>query len=112
MNDAAPVAEVGRSAFHFNSYIISVLVIFFLQNKRNFPKLIDLPRHHNKCVDHVFSVDNETLNETARQFFEFYGKEYKMESHLISINIGQWVDWPLFSQQTTLTTEQKRCVLI
>lgn len=106
LNEAA--AQEGLKAFQFNTYIISVLVIFFLQMNKIFPKLKDLPPSKSKCIDHIEVVGNDKLRQLVNQFFEFYGKKYQMGIQLISINIGRWQERQLPAQQTILTPEQTR----
>lgn len=109
LNEAA--AREGLKAFQFNTYIISVLVIFFLQMNKIFPKLKDLPPSKSKCIDHVEVVRNDKLRQLINQFFEFYGKKYQMGVQLISINIGRWQERQLPAQQTILTPEQTRYII-
>ena len=98
-----------QHAFRLNSYIISVLVIFFLQLNHNFPKLEDLPVSEMKFIDHVPQVDGKQLKRAIKQFFEFYGRKYE-KCKLISVNIGRWQNRQLDKNQTTLTSERKKYV--
>lgn len=108
LNEAA--LQKGLKAFQFNSYIISVFVIFFLQIKKNFPKLKDLPASRSKCIERVEAVKNESMKQAIAQFLEFYGMRYEINNHLISVNIGRWQERRLHAQQTSFTPEQKRFV--
>lgn len=84
-------AQKGWHTFHFNTYIISVLVIFFLQVNYKFPKLLHLPPSQIKFIDHVPKVDENSLKRAIVQFFEFYGKIYAIQD-VISVHNGRWED--------------------
>lgn len=94
--------------FRFNTYIISALVIFYLQLNQKFPKLEDIPPSRAKSVDHVPQVDKDNFKRLVVGFFEFYGKIYEMKNQLISVNIGRWQDPQLEIKKTNFTPEQKR----
>lgn len=100
--------QKGLNGSGFNTYIISVLVIFFLQINQKFPKLADIPPSHSKSINHVPHVDKEILKQTVYQFFKFYGDKFQMSRQIISVNIGRWQERFLQSQQTNFTAEQKR----
>lgn len=100
----------GLCAFRFNTYIISILVIFFLQLNQKFPKLADLPSYQVKSIDFVPKIDKEELKRVTRQFFEFYAKYYEINYKIISIDVGRWQNRELDSNQTNFTLAQKRCV--
>lgn len=104
------VVEKGAQfSFRFNTYIISVLVIFYLQMNQNFPKLADVPPSHTKCMDDVpQNVDKKNLKRSISEFFEFYGKKYELKNQLISVNIGRWQDPQLEIKKTSFTVEQKK----
>lgn len=85
------MAEKGLHAFRFNTYIISVLVIFFFQVNYNYPKLSHLPSSEIKFIDHLPKLDNFFLNRAIVQFFEFYGKIYALQD-VVSVHNGKWVD--------------------
>lgn len=110
LNDIA-VKKGFLFAFRFNTYIISVLVIFFLQLNYNFPKLADVPSSSQlKSIDHVPKpVNKAQLKEVVCKFFEFYGRKYE-KCKLISLNIGRWQNVQLSRQQTVFTPEQKSYV--
>lgn len=95
-------------AFQFNTYIISVLVIFYLQLKQNFPKLANVQVFQETTIDHIPSVAKDLLKRSIREFFEFYGNFYKMKDHLISVRIGQWEDYRLEIGEVIDSPEQKR----
>lgn len=108
VNDVA--AQNGLYAFQFNTYIISILVIFYLQLTHQFPKLADLPSYQVKSIDFVPKIDKGKLKKVAHQFFEFYGKYYEMNCKVISVDVGRWQNRELDSKQTNFTLAQKRCV--
>lgn len=103
----------GTPAFRFNTYIISVLVIFFYQIDQKFPKVSTVPPNQAKSIDNVPPVNVTKFKNAVRQFFQFYGKIYGMNHKIISINIGQLEDRFLKQyQQIHSTPEQKRFVRI
>lgn len=105
------LVQKGLRALGFNTYIISVLVIFFLQLNQNFPKLSDVPPSHSKSIHHVTChVEKEKLKQTIGQFFKFYGEKFQMKRQIISVNIGRWQERLLQSEQTNFTLEQKRFI--
>lgn len=98
-----------RFAFRFNTYIVSVLVIFYLQLNHNFPKLEVLAPSRNKFNDHVPQVDAKHLKQAVQQFFEFYGKKYE-KCKLISLNFGRWQNQKLDKKQHIISPERKKLV--
>lgn len=108
LNEAAEQNEL--KAFKFNTYILSVLVIFFLQITKKIPKLKDLPATQSTTINHIESVNETHLKEAICQFFEFYGEKYSISRQLISINIGRWQERHLQHQQINLKPEQKRLI--
>lgn len=108
LNEAAAEKST-RIVFQFNTYIISVLVIFYLQLNQMFPKLPNVPSSHIKSMDRApQNVDKEYLKRSVNGFFEFYGKNYELKNQLISVNIGRWQDPRLENKRTILTPEKKR----
>lgn len=93
-------AENGLVAFQFNTYTISVFVLFFLQMNYNFPTVkmlsenIQLP----SCGD---------ICQLAKEFFELYRK-IEISKHLISLNVGKWQERELQPTQRIFSPEQKR----
>lgn len=110
LNGVAALKEM--CAFQFNTYIISVLVIFYLQLKHNLPKLANVQATPATSIDHVPPVDKHQLKHSIRHFFEFYGQFYDLKNQLISVHIGQWECRQLNKNQSDnhLTPEQKRFV--
>lgn len=76
--------------FEFNTYIISVLVIFFLQMDYNFPTIEET----------VVRAKVSNFKTALKGFFNFYGNHYQIRDHVISTQIGQW-------QQRHIQLEQK-----
>lgn len=73
--------RVGIAQFEFNTYVISVLVIFFLQVNHKFP-----------TIDQSLSVRSmiADFKPVLRQFFSFYGNQYEMWHHVINVHVGKW----------------------
>lgn len=74
--------------FQFNTYIVSVLVIFFLQmefGEASFPPVDRLLTTSANVQSNI-----SDFKPVLRQFFYFYGNRYQICNHVISINIGQW----------------------
>lgn len=88
--------QKGIAHFRFNTYTISVLVIFFLQMefKASFPPIETLLTTTAKINSNI--SDFKTV---LRQFFHFYGNRYQIWNHVISINIGQWQERRLQAQK-------------
>lgn len=103
LNDAA--AKSGSVAFRFNTYIISVLVIFYLQLNYNLPRVSELS---NK----VLFSPKEEFGQIVRGFFKFYGKHFECNNHLISINIGKWQEKKIQKSQQHFSSEQQRFVAL
>lgn len=81
-----------RYSFRFNTYIISVLAIFFLQVKHNFPKLSDVQQSQAKFIDFVPRMNEKERKKfqgVAEEFFVFYGRVYE-KCKLISLDMGRW----------------------
>lgn len=102
----------GTSLFQFNTYTISVLVIYFLQLNNQFPKLANVPVTNTKFIDNVPHVNEEEFKRAVIQFFEFYSNKYQMKNHIISIDIGRWKNRRLESQQSNFSPEEERFVIL
>ena len=102
INEAA--SKIGLVAFNMNSYIIAVLVIFYLQLNHALPTVIDLPSATAKGTE--FSPKNK-LGQFVKEFFDFYGKIFEPNSHLISLYVGRWQQ-KTNSGQKNFTAGQKR----
>lgn len=113
VNDLA--MQHGNTAFQFNTYIISVLVIFFLQVNYGIPVVSDAPILVGSIntVQASQSIVDETkdFDRMLNEFFHFYGTRYEINNHLISARIGRWQEIRLAGQQKHFSAEQKRYVL-
>lgn len=99
--------SLGLPQFEFNTYIITVLVIFFHQMHYDLPTVDEIsnpaPKKRSKTVDSA---------AIARQFFTFYSKNYEIGNHIISPQIGQWQEKRLQRQQKNFSNAKKRCGLL
>lgn len=100
--------DKGKVAFQFNTYIISVLVIFFLQMNHNFPQIKAVPSSKIKSVTAVPNINKDVLKKAVGGFFDFFSKRYDINNHLISTNVARWQERWLQPQQSNFTFEQKR----
>lgn len=91
-----------------NSYIITVLVIFYLQLNHELPTAIELPSAIAKGIK--FPPKN-SFGQFVKEFFDFYGKTFESKSHLISVNVGRWQQKEQ-GEQKHFTPAQKRLVLL
>lgn len=71
--------------FEFNTYTISILVIFFLQVEYKYPKVEQIVNQYQTTSPKI-----PDLEQAIKGFFTFYGKRFQMGNHVISANIGQW----------------------
>lgn len=92
---------------HFNSYIIMVLVIFYLQVNHQFPPFEFLPKSQCKSIKTVARCNKDQLTRMIFEFFDFYAMKYNFD-HLLSPMIGQFQDRQLLAQNMFLTLQQKR----
>lgn len=94
----------GIEAFHFNTYIISILVIFYLQMNYKLPII----NHINSLTFNQISYAmNQDLSKYVRGFFQFYGKTFEQKTHIISVHIGKWQQINS-TEQKKFTPEQER----
>lgn len=105
MNES--LSQKSSHGFYFNTYIIAVLVIFFLQMNYKFPKIKDVPPTQCKRIDDIPNIDKDHLKKAIGEFFHFYGQKLEVGKHLISTNIGRWQERHLQPQQLIFTPEQK-----
>lgn len=82
-------------------------MIFYLQMNHNLPKVKDLPSVITNKPK--FSIKSD-LNQLVIGFFEFYGKSFNCNTHIISIHVGKWQQ-KFQEKQKHLTAEQKRLAL-
>lgn len=88
--------------FEFNAYIISVLVIFFLQMNYDFPTI-------EKTVVRS-TVSN--FKSALKGFFNFYGNQYDIPNHVISTQIGRWQQRYVQPDEILFDPAQKQFVLV
>lgn len=104
----------GDAAFHFNTYIISVLVIFFMQVQYDLPTAGDVSIlvASGQANPNRRSIleEQKDFNRILYEFFHFYGIRYEINNHLISARIGRWQEQKVTQQQKYFTPEQKRLV--
>lgn len=102
----------GDIAFQFNTYIIAVLVIFFLQVNYDLPPVADVSSLVPSDKERTKSVyeEQKDFGRILFEFFYFYGSRYEINNHLISARIGRWQEQRLTGQQKNFTPEQKRFV--
>lgn len=93
----------GSPEFEFNTYIISVLVIFFLQVNYKIPTLDNIANFVSNANTNV-----PNFKTCPRQFFDFYGNRYQMHNHVISAHIGQWQEMRCHPEQTRFSEAKQR----
>lgn len=90
--------------FQFNTYIIAVLVIFYLQMNHGIP-VTEIIWTLPNATEHT-----EDFKVIPRKFFDFYGHAYQLYSHVISAQIGQWQLLKGNGKQQTLSSAEQRLV--
>lgn len=101
-----------RRVFQFDAYIISVLVIFFLQVDYDLPTVNDFQSAGAEVKRKCKAFDDQKhFSQILFEFFHFYGTRYEINNHLISARIGRWQEQRLAGQQKYFSSEQKRYVL-
>lgn len=109
------LAPNGANAFQFNTYMISVLVIFFMQVNYDIPVIKDITsvRSNQDAIKKVaasLKKDLDNFDKMLSDFFWFYGQRYQIWNHVISLNIGRWQERRIQDQQKFFMPNQKRCV--
>lgn len=84
------LSEHGKTAFEFNTYILSVLVIFYLQKKSLLPSLADI-RSFKPDSQSSLPIGSKKFKKQLLDFYLFYGREYQKKNHLISTYITHWL---------------------
>lgn len=102
LNEEASKKELA-AVFNMNSYIIAVLVIFYLQLNIDLPTVAELPLTFPKRSK--FSPI-KSFDELVKGFLNFYGKTFEPKMHLISVNVGKWQQKEL-GDQRNFTSPQK-----
>lgn len=106
LNDVA--ANNGSvAAVNMNSYIIAVLVIFYLQLNHKLPTVTDLA---STIAQGMKVSAKNSFGQLVKGFFSFYGKIFDAKSHLISANVGKWQQKRQGGQKH-FTAAQKRFLL-
>lgn len=85
--------------------MISILVIFYLQLNHNFPTTLDL---YATLASRVSFPSKAGLGAFVKEFFNFYGHNYEIKNHVISLNVGRWQEKQLQKSQTNFSSGQKR----
>lgn len=109
------LAPNGAIAFQFNTYLISVLVIFFMQVNYDVPIIQEIASVRSnkdamKKATESLKKEMATFDKILADFFWFYGQRYQIWNHVISLNIGRWQERRIQDQQKFFKSNQKRCV--
>lgn len=100
--------QLNIARFEFNTYTISILVIFFLQMDHKYPTI------GQTSINVPSTVSN--YKRILKEFFNFYGKRYQISSsnqdtdHVISIQIGRWQERRIQPEQTFFNPAQQQFV--
>lgn len=87
--------RLGIAHYELNTYIISVLTIFFLQVNHKFPTIGESSAGFPSTIFDFKPV--------LRQFFDFYGNQYDISNQVISAHIGKWQQRENPPQKSDLT---------
>lgn len=109
------LAQNEAGGFQFNAYIISVLVIFFMQVNYDIPAISDIGTIKSnpdalKKASASLKKDMTNIDKMLADFFWFYGQRYQIWNHVISLNIGRWQERRIQDQQKHFLPNQKRYV--
>lgn len=107
------LAQTGASVFQFNAYIVSVLVIFFMQVNYEVPVAQDVHTIRSNAATMSKATaslqkDLANLDKMLADFFWFYGQRYQIWNHVISLKIGRWQERRIQDQQKHFLPNQKR----
>lgn len=107
------LAQNESSAFQFNAYIISVLVIFFMQVNYEIPIISEMAAFRSnadamKKAGASHKRDLANIDKLLADFFWFYGQRYQIWNHVISLNLGRWQERRIQDQQKHFLPNQKR----
>lgn len=107
------LAPYETAAFQFNTYMIAVLVIFFVQVNYDVPVIADIDTVRSnadamKKVADTTKKDLDNFDKILAEFFWFYGQRYQIWNHVISLNIGRWQERRIQDQQKFFLPNQKR----
>lgn len=109
------LAQNESSVFQLNTYIISVLVIFFMQVNYDVPVISEMATVRSnsdamKKAGALAKKDLANIDKLLADFFWFYGQRYQIWNHVISLNIGRWQERRIQDQQKHYMPNQKRYV--
>lgn len=80
-------SKCGLIAFVMNTYVMAVLVIFYLQFSHGLPTVTELP---TAISNGTKFTTKKSFGHFVKEFFDFYGKSFEPNSHLISLHVGRW----------------------
>lgn len=108
------LAQTETNAFQFNTYVITVLVIFFMQANYDIPIVQEIATIRSnsdamKTAEASLTKDSASFDKILAEFFWFYGQRYQIWNHVISLNIGRWQERRIQDQQKWFLPNQKRC---
>lgn len=73
-------------AFNMNSYVIAVLVIFYLQVNHELPTVTEL----GSAIESGMKISiKQSLEEFSKGFFDFYGHKFEITTHMISLHVSK-----------------------
>lgn len=90
--------------FNINSYIVAVLVIFYLQLNHEVPTVAELP---SAIANGSKFPPRKSFEEFVKEFFKFYGQTFEPKMHVISVHVGKWQQREQ-GEQKHLTAAQRR----
>lgn len=97
---AVKAIQLITGEFEFNSYIISVLVIFFLQINYGLPTTMNLESTYTKIT--------KEWSHLIFEFFKFYSTSYLNKGHIISARFGRWQQLKWNPADPMLDDEQRK----
>lgn len=82
--------NISQDVFRFNTYTISVLVIFFLQTKNILPK----PHELKDALEKMQQAAEQEQSETSAwnmliDFFEFYATQFELHKNVVDVRTGR-----------------------
>lgn len=101
-------SKSGSVAFNMNSYIIAVLVIFYLQLNHDVPIVAELS---SAIANGSKYLPRKSFDEFVKEFFKFYGQTFEPKMHVISVHVGK-LQQREQAEQKLFTSARKRFGLI
>lgn len=101
----------GSIAFEFNTYIISALVIFYLQLYQKLKTIDEIEMTAITTVQ-VHENDKDRFLDYLYDFFYMYGERYQKWNHVISCHIGRWQERRIQPEQRAFNLSQRRYYVI